>query len=552
MTVGRGRWRVEGGGSSRSLLLLVALFTLAVLGEAVSAPVVCAQTAARGQPTEPAGTYRRPLGNEPATLDPARIADIYGRTVAQQVFDGLVRFDHTLTIAPGLAEFWRASRDGLTWTFTLRKGVRFHHGRELTADDVVFSLTRILDPRVKSGAADLFASVKGAAEFREGRAKNVTGLVAVDRRTVQIALTEPFVGFVNVLAVGHAKILPRDLVERDADRFGQAPSGTGPFRFERWERGKEIVLVANREYFGGAPQLARIVYRIFPGEPSETMYEEFRRGHLEDTPVPARNYRRIIAEGGHVHVKRPMISVRFYGFNTRVKPLDDRRVRQALNHALDREGLIEDLSFGRFALARGILPPGTLGFNPKLAGYAYDPARARQLLKEAGYPGGQGLPPIEIWANVKNEPVLREHEFVRRALDAVGVRVEFRYLTDWPQYVKKLAGGECPVFLYALFADVPDPDTFLGKLHSQNPQNFFGYSNHTVDQLLTEARREPDAVRRVELYRRAEQLVVDDAPLLPIFHYTYDRLFQPYVKSVEVSGLGDPYIPFRKIWLDRP
>jgi oligopeptide transport system substrate-binding protein len=103
-----------------------------------------------------------------------------------------------------------------------------------------------------------------------------------------------------------------------------------------------------------------------------------------------------------------------------------------------------------------------------------------------------------------------------------------------------------------LFADVPDPDTFLGKLHSQNPQNFFGYSNHTVDQLLTEARREPDAVRRVELYRRAEQLVVDDAPLLPIFHYTYDRLFQPYVKSVEVSGLGDPYIPFRKIWLDRP
>ena len=120
------------------------------------------------------------------------------------------------------------------------------------------------------------------------------------------------------------------------------------------------------------------MYRIFPGEPSETMYEEFRRGHLEDTPVPARNYRRIIAEGGHVHVKRPMISVRFYGFNTRVKPLDDRRVRQALNHALDREGLIEDLSFGRFALARGILPPGTLGFNPKLAGYAYDPARARQ------------------------------------------------------------------------------------------------------------------------------------------------------------------------------
>jgi ABC-type transport system substrate-binding protein len=510
-----------------------------------------AATTGWSQPRSPAGTYRRPLGNEPATLDPARIADIYGRPIAQQVFDGLVRFDQTLTIAPGLAEFWRASRDGLTWTFTLRKDVKFHHGREVVADDVVFSLTRILDPRLKSAAADLFASIKGAAEFRAGRTKSVTGLVAVDPRTVQITLNEPFVGFANLLAVGHAKIVPRDVVERDADQFGHAPSGTGPFRFERWERGKEIVLAANPDYFGGTPHLARIVYRIFPGEQSEAMYEEFRRGHLEDTPVPVRNYRRIVAEGDHVHVKRPMISVRFYGFNTRVRPLNDRRVRQALNHAIDREGLIEELSFGRFALARGILPPGTLGFNPKLAGYAYDPPRARQLLQDAGYPGGRGLPPIEIWANVKNGPVLREHELVRRALEAVGVRAEFRYLTDWPQYSKKLAAGECPVFLYALFADVPDPDTFLGKLHSQSGQNFFGYANRTVDELLMQARREPDAPRRVELYRRAEQLIVDDAPLLPIFHYTYDRLFQPYVKSVEVSGLGDPYIPFRKIWLDR-
>jgi peptide/nickel transport system substrate-binding protein/oligopeptide transport system substrate-binding protein len=544
MTLGRGRPRDDGGGGGRSLLLVASL-ALLVLVDATGLPV------ARAQPAEPAGIYRRPLGNDPATLDPARIADIYGRAIAQQVFDGLVRFDQTLTIAPALAEFWRASRDGLTWTFTLRKGVKFHHGREVTADDVVFSLTRILDPRLKSGAADLFASVKGAPEFRDGRAKTVAGIVALDRHTVQITLTEPFVGFASVLAVGHAKILPRDLVERDADHFGQAPSGTGPFRFERWERGKELVLTANRDYFGGAPRLARIVYRVFPGEQSDAMYDEFRRGQLEDSPVPVRNYRRIIADGGHVHVKRPMISVRFYGFNTRVKPLNDRRVRQALNHALDREGLIEELSFGRFALARGILPPGTLGFNPKLAGYAHDPQRARQLLQEAGYPGGRGLPPIQIWAGAKNDPVLREHELVRRALEAVGMRAEFRYLTDWPQYVKKLTAGECPVFLYALFADVPDPDTFLGKLHSQNPQNFFGYANRTVDDLLNEARREPDASRRVELYRRAEQLVVDDAPLLPIFHYTYDRLFQPYVKSVEVSGLGDPYIPFRKIWLER-
>jgi peptide/nickel transport system substrate-binding protein/oligopeptide transport system substrate-binding protein len=513
--------------------------------------VAWAQAPAPTERREPAGTYRRALGNEPATLDPARIVDVYGGSVAQQVFDGLARFDQTLTITPSLAEFWRASRDGLTWTFTLRKGAKFHHGREVAADDVVFSLTRLLDPRVKSGAADLFSVIKGAAAFREGRAKSVAGLVAVDRHTVQIVLEEPFTGFAGLLAVRHASIVPRDLVERDPDGFGAAPTGTGPFRFERWERGKEIVLAAYRDHFDGAPGLARVVYRIFPGEPSDAIYEEFLRGGLEDSPMPVRNSRRAVADTRHHRVKRPMFSVRFYGFNTRMKPLDDRRVRQAISHTLDREALIEELSHGRFALARGVVPPGTLGFNPGLTGYAYDPPRARTLLREAGYPDGRGLPPLEIWSSVKNDAMLREHEMVRRAFEAVGLRPDFRYLPDWPQYSKKLAAGECPIFLYAWFADVPDPDNFLAKLfHSKSPRNYFGYANRVVDDLVTQARKEADGARRVALYRRAEQMVMDDAPVLPIFHYTYERAFQPYVKSVEVSGLGDPYIPFRKIWLE--
>lgn len=542
-------WRraQKGGGGPRSLLPALSLALLAV-----GAAVAWAQTPGSSERREPTGTYRRPLGNEPATLDPARVADIYGRSVAQQIFDGLAHFDQTLTITPALAQFWRASRDGVTWTFTLRKGVKFHHGREVTSDDVVFSLTRLLDPRVKSGAADLFTVIKGAAAFRDGRAKSVAGLTAVDAHTVQIVLEEPFIGFVGLLAVGHAKIVPRDLADRDPEKFGAAPVGTGPFRFERWDRGKEIVLVANRDYYDGPPGLARVLYRIFPGEPSDVMYEEFQRGGLEDSPLPIRNYRRAVAEPRQIHVKRPMLSVRFYGFNTRVKPLDDRRVRQALNHALDREGFIEEVLHGRFALARGVLPPGTLGFNPKFSGYGHDPARARALLREAGYPDGRGLPPLEIWSSVKSDALLREHEMVRRAFDAVGVRAQFHYLLDWSQYVKKLAAGECPVFLYAWFADVPDPDNFLGKLfHSKSPRNYFGYTNHAVDDLVTQARRESDGAQRVALYRRAEQMVMDDAPLLPFFHYTYDRVFQPYVRSVEVSGLGDPYIPFRKIWLDR-
>jgi peptide/nickel transport system substrate-binding protein/oligopeptide transport system substrate-binding protein len=482
------------------------------------------------------------------TLDPARISDVYSRSVAQQLFDGLVEFDHTLTISPALAEHWKSSRDGLTWTFRLKQGVKFHHGREVTADDVVYSFTRILDPKVRSGAADLFINVKGAQEFRDGRASHVAGLVALDRHTVQVTLGEAFAPFVSVLAVGHAKIVPRELVEQQGEAFGTQPVGTGPFRFVRWDRGKEIVLAANSEYFNGAPKITRLVYRIFPGEDFEAIYSEFQRGQLEDSPLP---YRRIPPSPNQIYVKRLMFSVRFYGLNRRLKPLDDRRVRQALIHAIDRTAVIEEAFLGRYVLARGVLPPGTQGYNPKLQGYAYDPGKARELLAEAGYPGGRGLPPVAIWSSVKDR-VLVEHAQLKRYLENVGFRPEFHYETDWPKFSRLLADGKLPVFLYAWFADVPDPDNFLTKLfHSKSSRNFFGYANPIVDDLLARARNEADLQRRVELYRRAEQAILDEAPIIPFWHYTYERLFQPYVRSVEVNGLGDPYIPLRKIWLDR-
>jgi oligopeptide transport system substrate-binding protein len=508
--------------------------------------------AAAGQTLADERVYRRPIGNDPSTLDPALINDIYGRSVAQQLFDGLVSFDQTLAITPSLAQFWRASRDGLTWTFTLRRGVRFHHGREVTADDVVFSLTRLLDPRLKSGAADLFANIRGAAEFRAGHAATVAGLTVVDRYTVQVSLTEAPVPFVTVLAVGQAKIVPRDVAERDPVAFGLKPVGTGAFRFERWDRGHEIVLAANGDYFDGPPRLSRVVYRIFPGGQVDTVYEEFERGALDDASPPTRGYRRAIGGTSHVYIRRPMISVRFYGFNTRIKPLDDRRVRLALLHAIDREAIIEEIHLGRHTLARGVVPPGTLGFNPALAAPGHDPRRARALLAEAGYPGGRGLPTLEFWSSVTNEAIQREHELIRRALGAVGARVEFKYLTDWPAFSKALGDGKLPVFLYAWFADVPDPDNFLTKLfHSRSPRNYMRYQNPVVDELLGAARAAHDPLRRVELYRRAEQVIVDDAVIIPVWHYNYERLFQPWVKSVEVNGLGDPYIPMRKIQLSR-
>ena len=513
-------------------------------------PGLAAQERAAAQP---GGVYRRPLAQEPATLDPARLRDIYSLAIGQQLFDGLVQFDQTLSITPALAQFWVASRDGLTWTFTLRKGVKFHHGREVTSDDVVYSFTRLLDPRLRSGGADLFMGIQGVQDFREGRARQITGLVAVDRYTVRVTLTEAPVPFVSILAVGQAKIVPRELVEEQGDAFGTQPVGTGPFRFVRWERGKEIVLAANPDYFDGPPRLARLVFRIFPGQRLEGVFGEFQAGALEDSPIPTKDYRQIIANHSYQYVRRPIFGLRHYGLNTRTKPLDDRRVRQALVHAIDREAVVSEVWLGRYAVAKGILPPGTLGFNPKLRGYAYDPARARDLLAQAGYPGGRGLPPLAIWSATRSEEILGEHERIGKDLEAVGITAEFQYNTDWASFSRAMAERKLPIFLRAWFADVPDPENFLAKLfHSGSPWNYMGYANPAVDALLERARAEPDMARRVEVYRRAEEMIVEDAPVIPMSHQTYERLFQPYVKGVEVSGLGDSYIPFRKVWLERP
>jgi peptide/nickel transport system substrate-binding protein/oligopeptide transport system substrate-binding protein len=519
--------------------------------------LVPAHSADRPAPPADAATYRRVLRADPVTLDPARISDAYGRTVAQQIFDGLVQFDQTLTVVPALARHWKASRDGLTWTFTLRQGVRFHHGREMSADDVVFTFTRLLDPAVKSGAAELFGNIRGAADFRAGRAQTVSGLTALDRYTVQVVLNEAVGSFVSAAAVGHAKIVPRDVVEQQRESFGTQPVGTGPFKFIGWTRAREIVLGANHEYFDGPPRLGRLVYRVYTGERADQYYDDFKRGELEDVAPPthlsAAEFRRVAADPSHVYVKRSLQSVRFYGFNVKAEPVNARLVRQAIAHAVDRDTIIGDLYQGRMIAARGILPPGMFAYNPKLTGYAYDPARARALLAQAGYPEGRGLAPVTIWSTVKDERVVREHELIKKNLGAVGIHAEFQYQTDWPAFSKLLNDRRLPGFLYAWFADVPDPDSFLTKLfQSTSRWNYTGYANPVVDELLAKAIRTTDPLQRAEIYRKAEQLIMDDAPVLPIWHYVYERLFQPYVRDVEVSSFGDPYIPFRKVWLERP
>ena len=508
-----------------------------------------AQTKSQGPAPQQGGTYRRPLGNNPTTLDPAVISDVYGITVAQQIFDGLVQYDGNLNIIPAIAHDWKGSRDGLTWTFYLRKGVKFHNGRELVADDVVYSFTRIVDPQLKSKLAEVFGKVKGAREFTEGRAKVVSGLRALDSHTVQIELVEASGPFVASLAIGYAKIVPREVVQASGAEFGRRPVGTGPFKLVEWKR-DSIVLAGNPDYYAGRPFLDRLEYQVFTGQQVDRMYESFQKQELEDSPVPTPELDAVRDGKRFQFVRRPILGVRFFGFDTTKEPLSNRMLRQAFNFALDRNALVQDVYKGRYKAGHSFLPPGTYGYDPQYNPYPYDPERARALLAKAGFPGGKGLPVFQVWSNPRTELVEREHETMRRQLAEVGIRVEFRYNTDWPSFNREAYEGKLPVFRYGWVADLPEPENFLYRLfHSQSRSNLTRYNNSRVDRLLDQARIEQDSLKRVSIYRDAERLIMEDAPVIPLSYYSYERVFQPYVRSVEVSALGDPYIPLHKIWL---
>jgi peptide/nickel transport system substrate-binding protein/oligopeptide transport system substrate-binding protein len=502
------------------------------------------------------GIYRRPLEHEPSTLDPPKITDMYGITIAEQVFDGLVRYDENLNVVPALAESWTASIDGLAWTFKLRKGVRFHHGRELTADDVVYSFTRLLDGRRGSRKVQLLSMVKGARAFQQGQTSRVEGLEALDRYTVRITLDEPSAQFVSFLAVGHAKIVPRDVVEAKGDAFGREPVGTGSFRFVRWERGQRIILEANPDYFEGRPFLDGVVYKIFPGAQYDRILTEFEQGQLDDAHLPRDAARRVT--GKYPIMKKPVLALRFLGINTQMGPFQDRRVRQAMNYAINRSVTQPDTASEYHLQLQGHLfasnRPRLLidGADSSFFGVSYDLRKARALLSEAGYPNGKGLPPIELWSSANHPVHIKEHEAIQRAWEELGLRVVMRYNTDWPSYVRDLEARRLPLYRYGWYADVPDPDDFLFNLfHSKGQRNYMGYHNPRVDDLLTEARRERVLERRMALYRTAEQIVLTDAPLVPLLHLVYHRVFQPSVRGFKVNALGDPYVPMRKVWLER-
>jgi oligopeptide transport system substrate-binding protein len=314
--------------------------------------------------------------------------------------------------------------------------------------------------------------------------------------------------------------------------------------------GEEITLGANEAYYEGRPFLDRLHYRIMTNH--QDIVAEFAKGALEDVDLTGQEGTPLSRDPRFRFVRKPLLTTAFLCLNTSHGPLSKREVRQAINHAINREAMISTIRQNRHVQARGILPLGMPGYNPDLADYAYDLSRARQLLAEAGYPKGEDLPPLELWTSTKTTVVLQEHEAIKRDLERLGIRVELFRAENWKQFQTEVMGKRTEaMYRYSWYADFPDPDNVLFSLfHSQSPDNYSNYSNPTVDHLLEQARSEGDYLKRIDLYRQVEALIMADAPLVNLMYHTSEHLFQPYVQGIELNALGSRYIPMEKIWLD--
>ena len=500
----------------------------------------------------PGGKYNIPLSGEPNSLDPAYITDIYAVNVANNLFDGLVEYDKDLNIVPAIADIWKIDRDHKSYTFLLQKDIRFHNGRKVTAEDFIFSFQRILDPATHSPVASFFLNIEGAKAFNDGKSDTITGLIAKDPHTLVIRLEQPYAPFLSILAMANAKVVPKEAMVKD---FSRNPVGTGPFRFESWVPGKSIILSANGDYHGGRPHLDTLYFQIYPNNELERIFDDFERGYLEESIIPSDKYEMIRTNPNYAQrynlVSKPSLNLVYIGINVNIPPLDNVKVRQAISYAVDTDTIVREITKRGSIRAKGILPPGIAGFNPDFTGYTYNLETAKRLLEEAGYPMGRGIPPLEIWTASKSESVQMELAAYQKYLGAVGIMVTPRVADDWKHFTSLIDAKKVPLFYAAWYGDYPDPDNFLYTLcHSDSRTNRMGYANPIIDQTLEEARREMDYMKRVEIYREAQRLIMSEAPLITQHVDSFNYLFQPWVKGVEISYLGGAYIPFRKVWID--
>ena len=532
--------------SSRALGGFIAAIGLALVvgcnggpgpsGRGVDAPVALFSAPARLQaqqvPDAAPAQVLRIAGSQPITLDPAFVRDTGSAQYAVELFSGLVKLDSDLNVVGDLAESWEVTGDGSVYTFSLRPSLRFADGKALTADDVAYSINRALDPRTESETALTYlGDIEGAGDFARGSTGSIVGIRSGASASFEIRLERPVAFFLYKLTYPVSFVV--DSAEADGDGWYRSPNSSGPFTLARWITGDEIVLVRNENYHSPAA-ISQVRIALIGGSEALLRYET---GAIDIIDIGGGNVERFRDSNDPLradYMSAPQFSLFYLGFNTEEPPFDDVHVRRAFAKAIDVEKIVRVSLRGNDAVANGILPENFPGHDPARAGLGYDPVDARAELASSSYGSADALPDIRMLISGSGL-LLPAH--VEAALflikENLGIDIAVQ-TTDWADFLDELYGpsGEFQIFSLGWSADYPDPHNFLDLMfHSESAENVSNYSNQRVDELLVSAREEMDPAARLELYEGAETMIVNDAPIIPIWFSVDHVLVRPTVRG---------------------
>lgn len=465
----------------------------------------------------------------------------------KRVFSGLVAFDPKLNLTPDLAERWDVSPDGTVYTFHLRQNAKFHDGRAVTAQDVVYSWERAASPEVASDTVLTYlGDIVGIRDMTEGKADFISGLKVLDDHTLQVTIDAPKPYFLLKLTYATAFILDRANVESGEEWF-RTPNGTGPYRLIEWRRFEQKIYEANKDFYLGAPSIPYVVEQLYSGS-SQQLYETDEVDiagvySIDRFTDPTEPLHRELLTGVN-------LCTSYVVFDTTQPPFDDVNVRKAFSMAFNRQQYIDVVMNGHALPAIGVYPPGLPGFNIALKGLPYDPAQARELLKQSRYGGPEGLPPIVFTNSGIGSYVSGDVAALAQMWkQSLGVTITVENIESNFYLDQLYSGNHGQLFDGGWCADYPDPENFADILfHSGSQQNNGGYSNPQLDTLLEQARIEQDVTQRIAMYQQAEQMIVDDAAGLFTVHYMSYQLVKPYVKGYVFSPIDIPIE--RYMWLE--
>jgi peptide/nickel transport system substrate-binding protein/oligopeptide transport system substrate-binding protein len=474
------------------------------------------------------------LSTNPTTLDPALIVDVTGGSIAAKLFNGLVRLGEDLSIQPDIAEDWSISKDGMTYTFKIKKGIYFSNKREVKAHDVRYSFKRILHPQSRSPNTWVLVKILGADAFMEGKTDDIKGIRVIDDYTLEIHLIKPFSPFLYLLTMTAAYVVPVEEVEKRGPDFSAHPAGTGPFVLKEWLPNRELRLEKRGDYFNGPIHVKGIIYRIIPED--LTTVTEFELGNLDIINIPSSEYGRFRKDPEKKNFISSLkgINIYYIGLNCSKPPFNNPDVRKAINYAIDREKILDTVYEGRGRLAKGPVPDNIRTWENK-PGYEYNPQKAREIIER------EGLEKTAITFYVTaDQDVVDIAEVIQSYMHAVGMKVTIKQL-EWSAYKEALNRAEPNMFYLSWWADYPDPENFLFPLfHSSNfgaGGNRTWYRNLEVDSVIEKAQQTLDRKERNLLYQKAEELIITDAPWVFLWHRTDFTIRQPWVEDYRIYSI---------------